>query len=101
MYLENIVFNSDTSSWNVKGTFHKCPSKTLSLKRNAPLMPKAKEEARADCCSFLFPLTHASLVIILYLMNGFIYICLLQLPFIALGRRQYPMNMANVKFLLL
>ena len=64
-------------------------------------MPKEKEEVRADCYSFLFPLTHASLVIILYLMNGFIYICLLQLSFISLGRRQYLMNLANVKFLLL
>ena len=64
-------------------------------------MPKEKEEVRADCCSFLFPLAHASLVIILYVMNGFIYICLLQLPFIALGREQYPMNLASVKFLLL
>lgn len=70
--------------------------------RGMPLWcPRQREEVRADCCSFLFPLTHASLVITLQLMNGFNFICRLQLPFIALGRGQYQMNLANVRFLLL
>lgn len=58
-----------------------------------------KTRGQADCYSFLFPLTHACLAITLYLRNGLIFICLLKLPSITLGRGQCQMDLVNVRFL--
>lgn len=73
---------------------------TLPLKKCAPLTPQAEERGQGWRCSFSFPPTHAHLVITLYLTSDFIFICLIRLFFIALGRRQYQTDLANVRFLL-